>query len=120
MGRPAKCRRICCRPAVALFKPQSTAMQELEEVCLHPDELEAVCLADFEGLYHEEAALRMGVSRQTFGRIVSLARKKIASALLDGKALRVATGDRWFFEVNAADQAGPEPRNDRTAPMLNM
>jgi uncharacterized protein len=63
----------------------------LEEVCLSLDELEAIRLADFEGLYHEEAAGRMKVSRQTLGRILSQARRKVAEALIEGKALKIET-----------------------------
>lgn len=61
----------------------------LETVELAADELEAIRLADFEGLYQEQAAERMGVSRQTFGLIVARAHKKVAEALTQGKAIRV-------------------------------
>lgn len=59
----------------------------LEAVELAVDELEAIRLADFEGLYQEQAAEQMGVSRQTFGLIIARARKKIAEALTHGKAI---------------------------------
>ena len=58
------------------------------------DEFEAVNLADYQGLYHEEAAQRMGISRPTFGRILGSARKKIANALVEGKALQIEAGDK--------------------------
>lgn len=64
-------------------------MSELEEVVLAADELEAVRLADLGGLYQEEAAARMGVSRQTFGNIINRAHRKIAEALVRSKALRI-------------------------------
>ncbi len=67
-------------------------MSELEEVVLTVDELEALRLADLEGHYQDEAAAKMGVSRQTFGRIVSAARRKAAEALVEGKALRIEGG----------------------------
>lgn len=66
-------------------------MFKLEEVFLLLDEMEAMRLADFEGLYHEEAARKMDVSRATFGRILDRARHKVAEALLQGKALRIET-----------------------------
>ena len=66
----------------------------MEEVRLSADELEALRLGDLEGLYHEEAAGKMGVSRQTFGRIIEGARRKVAGALVDGKALRIEGGIR--------------------------
>lgn len=64
-------------------------MRMLESVELAADELEAIRLADFEGLYQEQAAEQMGVSRQTFGLIIGRARKKTADALAHGKAICV-------------------------------
>jgi len=64
----------------------------LKEVNLTLDELEALRLADFDGLYQEEAAAKMNVSRQTFGNIIKSAHKKIAGALLQGKALKIEGG----------------------------
>ena len=71
-------------------------MTELEEVVLTLDELEAVRLADRQGLYQEAAALQMGVSRQTFGNILVSAHRKVAEALLEGKALRIADAPHWL------------------------
>jgi predicted DNA-binding protein (UPF0251 family) len=65
----------------------------LEEVVLTVDECEAIRLADFEGLYQEQAAERMNVSRQTFGRIIESAHKKVAEALIKGKALKIEGGE---------------------------
>jgi predicted DNA-binding protein (UPF0251 family) len=65
----------------------------LEEIVLLMDEFEAIRLADLEGLYQEQAAERMNVSRQTFGRIVEAARRKVAKALSDGLALRIEGGE---------------------------
>jgi predicted DNA-binding protein (UPF0251 family) len=67
-------------------------MSALEEVELTIDELEALRLADLEGLYQEEAAARMEVSRATFARIVETARLKVATALVHGHALRIGGG----------------------------
>lgn len=64
-------------------------MAELEEVGLEADELEALRLADLEDMYHNDAAEKMGVSRQTFGNILKRARKKTADALIGGKAIRL-------------------------------
>ena len=66
-------------------------MTELEEVMLSMDEMEAIRLADYDGLYHQDAAGKMKISRQTFGRIVGSARKKLAECLLKGKALTIET-----------------------------
>jgi len=80
-------------PDVLYFKPAGIPVRELEEVALALDEMEAVRLADLEGLYQEEAAVRMDVSRQTFANILAAARRKIAEALVSGKALRIEGGN---------------------------
>lgn len=66
-------------------------MINLEEVAISLDELESIRLADFEGLYHEEAAEKMNISRPTFGRILGEARRKLAEAVVEGKALKIET-----------------------------
>jgi len=80
---------VNCRPGSVYFKPRGVPMTELEEVSLSMDELEAVRLADHERLYHAEAAKKMDISRQTFGRILIVARRKISECLIHGKALRI-------------------------------
>lgn len=92
MPRPLCCRRIASMPRCGLFRPGGPPRAGREEVVLTVDELEALRLADLEGLYQEQAAGRMGVSRQTFGRIVESARKKVAQTLIEGKALRIEGG----------------------------
>lgn len=87
MARPRCCRQITGLPACRMFVPQGGNDQEA--VVLAADEFEALRLADAEGLYQEEAARRMGVSRQTFGRIVEAARRKVAQALVAGHPLRI-------------------------------
>jgi predicted DNA-binding protein (UPF0251 family) len=64
----------------------------LSEVILTVDEMEAIRLADLDGMYQEQAAERMNVSRQTFGRIIESARRKVAQALTQGQALRIEGG----------------------------
>lgn len=89
MPRPKKLRCVRCNPNAFYFKPRAIPMTELEEVVLNIDEIEALRLADYEGLYHEDAAQKMKVSRQTFGRILREARRKVAESLLKGKALKI-------------------------------
>ncbi len=71
------------------FKPCGIPNKKLEEVILSKDEIEAIRLADFERLYQEDAANEMEISRATFSRILSSARKKIATALILGKAIEI-------------------------------
>lgn len=92
MPRPCFPRRIAFIPGFTYFKPAGIPLRSLAEVSLSPDELEALRLADFEGRYQEAGARKMGVSRQTFGRIVEIARKKVAEALVEGKAIRLEGG----------------------------
>jgi uncharacterized protein len=92
MPRPKQCRRVCLSPDCTYFKPAGVPTSTLEEVVLAVDELEAMRLVDLDGLYYEQAAERMGVSRRTFGRIIDSARKKVAQALIQGMALRIEGG----------------------------
>ncbi len=92
MPRPFKCRRVRFAPDVLTFKPAGIPGYQLEEVILTLDELEALRLADLQGLYQEEAAQKMDVSRQTFGNIIGSAHQKIADALISGKILRIEGG----------------------------
>lgn len=76
-------------PGADYFQPRGTLLTELNEVCLKLDELEALRLADCEGLYHKEAARCMDISRATFGRILDEARHKVAVAIINGNALKI-------------------------------
>ncbi len=93
MVRPRQCRRVNSRPGSKYFKPRGIPLSQLEEVILTLDEFEAMRLADLEGLYQEQAAAKMGVSRQTFGRIVQSAHRKVADAFVKGKAVKIEGGD---------------------------
>ncbi len=93
MSRPKCCRRIGCVPGVSYYKPRGIPLSELEEIHLTLDEFEAIRLADYGELYQEDAARKMDISRQTFGRIIDSAHKKIADTLLHGKALRIEGGE---------------------------
>lgn len=89
MARPPCPRRIRHTPPSDYFKPAGIPLRELREILLAPDEMEAIRLADFEGLYNIDAAVKMGISRQTFDRIVTRGRRKVAEALVLGQALRI-------------------------------
>ncbi len=92
--RPKKCRRIKCKIEADYFKPRGIPLVELQEMELLFDELEAIRLADFLGLYHEEAAKRMDISRATFGRTLENARKKIAESIITGKAIKISKSEK--------------------------
>lgn len=92
MVRPKKDRLVGFNPKINYFKPRGIPVLDLEEVCLTIDELESIRLADLEDMTHESAGSQMGVSRATFGRIVQCARKTLADAIINGKAVRVEGG----------------------------
>ena len=80
--------RLCgCRFRSNAFKPSGVPMSEIEKIILYRDELEALKLCDLDGLTQEEAGKRMRISRGTVQRILAGARKKVASALSECKAL---------------------------------
>jgi predicted DNA-binding protein (UPF0251 family) len=87
MARPLSPRNVVGRPVSSLFKPGG--VPAIGSVRLALDEFEAVRLADLEALEHAQAARRMGISRQTFGRVLASARRKVAQALVLGQALRL-------------------------------
>jgi len=92
MTRPKCARFVDDFPTTTFFKPRGIPLVELEEITLAVDEFEALRLADLDGLYQEDAAARMNVSRATFGRILESAHKKVADALINGKAIKIEGG----------------------------
>jgi len=90
-GRKRKERIIDVDHSGVCFKPCGVKKINLERVVLREDEMEAIRLADYEALYQQECADKMGISRTTFSRIIEGARKKIADALLNTKALNIKT-----------------------------
>ena len=92
MARPTKFRRVEAFPMSDYFIPMGKPKCELEEVLLKIEELEAMRLKDIEDLNQEECAERMQISRQTFQNVIDSARKKIAIALSEGKAIRISGG----------------------------
>lgn len=92
MPRPCCRRRISAEPFRTVFRPAGVPAAGLSEVVLTLDEFEAVRLVDLLGLYQEEAATRMNVSRPTAGRVLERARRKIADALVHGRILRIEGG----------------------------
>lgn len=105
MARPEKLRRIGCTAAEKAFKPIGRPVGTLEVEELRLDELEALRLADLQGLYQEAAAERMGVSRPTFARILARARTAVARALIEDRVLVVGEGP----VVAARDEPFPCP-----------
>ncbi len=89
MTRPRKPRRLGFNPDVYYFKPRGVPLRDLDEVVLERDEVEALKLHDVDGLEQIEAAKKMSISQPTFGRILNMAYKKIARAIIKGMAIRI-------------------------------
>ncbi|MBI1880441.1 MAG: DUF134 domain-containing protein [Chloroflexi bacterium] len=92
MPRPRKWRRLRYEPQPAIFKPVGLPLEALERIILLHEELEALRLADLEGQHQAAAAAQMSVSRSTFQRLVTEARRKVALALVNGAALQIEGG----------------------------
>ena len=92
MPRPRLRRRVWLESNVTYFKPAGVRMIDLEESIMTVDEFEAVRLKDLGGLDEETAAKKMNISQPTFNRLVSSARKKIADAIVNGKAIKIEGG----------------------------
>ncbi|MEW6265252.1 MAG: DUF134 domain-containing protein [Thermodesulfobacteriota bacterium] len=107
MPRPRKCRWIQAQPRVRYYKPQGIPLRFLTEVVLPLEGLEALRLADLEGLDHETAGDLMKISRPTFTRVLAEARSILARALVNGWAIRIEGGNFMM-----ADELGPPPPPD--------
>jgi uncharacterized protein len=101
MPRPRKRRRLARVPRMGIYKPSGIPLDELNRVLLLAEELEALRLSDLEGQTQAEAAGRMGISRSTFQRILTRARRQVALALVEGQALQIEPD---------TDQLNPGPR----------
>lgn len=92
MPRPRRIRRIFFNPRITYFKPAGVRMIDLAETILEKDELEAVRLIDLEQIEQKKVAKQMKISQPTLSRLLASARKKIAGALVDGKAIKIQGG----------------------------
>lgn len=72
-----------------MFGPLRRSPKEM--LAMGEDELEALYLADFRGLYQETCAKELGVSRPTFAKLIKSARRKCAQMLLHGKGIELTS-----------------------------
>lgn len=91
-GRRKKVRYVQRMPRITQFSPRGKPGRP-DEVFLTIDQYEAIKLADLQGFDQSQAAVAMGVSRPTFGRILREARKVMANALINGKVIKIGVGD---------------------------
>jgi len=75
-----------------VYMPADVPLRSLERTRLNHDELEAIYLCDYERLTQEEAGTRMGVSRGTVQRLLTVGRKKVVDAFVTGSAVLIEMG----------------------------
>lgn len=92
-GRPSKCRLIDSPPEYSGFKPRGVRSSSIDKIVLSIDEFEAIRLADYRQLSHEDSASSMNISRPVFTRLLEGARLKVSQALVDGKELVIEGGN---------------------------
>lgn len=107
MARPRRDRKIEFQPNVTYFKPAGIMMVNLKQVTLTFDETEAIRLRDVKGLSQEKAAKKMDISQPTFCRLIDSARKKIAEALIEGKAIKIEGGNYKMMQTFGRGRGGP-------------
>ena len=112
MARPKKCRHVALMPRVRYFKPRGIPLTELTEVYLTIEGAEALRLVDAKGLDLNTAAGEMNVSRHTFGRILTQARRIVAEAITGGMAIRIDGGD---FMIKGKGDQDPVPKKNPLA-----
>jgi predicted DNA-binding protein (UPF0251 family) len=124
MPNNIKLRRVSTLPGVTYFKPAGIPLRSLEEINFSVEEAEAIRLKDMENLAQEQCAGKMNISRTTFQRVLESARKKVADALLNGKAIRIEGGNyeitmhryrcikghEWTIPVEKASRNGTCPQ----------
>lgn len=113
MPRPVRCRRIAFLPGATYFKPAGIPLRFLEEVLLSLEEAEAIRLKDIEDLDQGQAATSMNISRTTYQRVLESARKKVADALLNGKAIKIDGGNFEFQQESPAISDAPDIAHGR-------
>lgn len=106
MARPVKPRLVRESPKADYYKPRGIPLVDLEEVSVTIDEMEALRLVDLEGMYQEDAAREMGVSRQTLQRMLTESRARVVEALVGGKALRIEGGSYILREGSGQYRCG--------------
>ena len=97
MPRPKKCRRVCGLPGCSEFGPTGCGV-EVQPVLMTVEEYEAIRLIDYQGCTQAECSEYMCVARTTAQFIYNSARKKLASALVEGRPLRIEGGSYQLCE----------------------
>ena len=104
-GRRKKLRRVGIIPEYRGFTPDGLASGDAIDMTV--DELEVLRLCDLEGLNQEAVALRMGIARATVAAISSRAHRKVANALVNGRAIVIEGGNIAYSPITTTTAAWP-------------
>lgn len=102
MSRKKRSRKIQVPPVIKGMSVFGVRGRKANEVILHLEEYETIRLLDYQGLTQEQASILMEVSRPTLTRIYEDARRKVATAFVEGRDLLFRGGNfyydnNWFF-----------------------
>ncbi|MBC8389659.1 MAG: DUF134 domain-containing protein [Actinobacteria bacterium] len=92
-ARPILDKIVNTIPLFVYYKPQGVSLDKLDELILTLEEIEAFNLKDRQDLDQIDAAREMGISRSTFQRLLKSARKKVITAIIEGKAIKFEGGN---------------------------
>lgn len=98
MPRRRKLRKVVAPPGFSGYRPYGNKRARSESVALLYEEYEAIKLADYDNMNHQQASILMGVSRATFARIYESARKKIALAFVESREISTSYGNAVMDE----------------------
>ena len=104
-GRREKLRRVGIIPEYRGFTPDGLASGDAIDMTV--DELEVLRLCDLEGLNQEAVAQRMDIARATVAAICSRAHRKVANALVNGRALCIEGGNIVYSPITTTTAAWP-------------
>ncbi len=96
MARPKNSRTVFDPPKFKGYQPHGYYSNEKEPVFLAFEEYTALRLCDYELMTQAQAAHAMNISRPTFTRLYESARRKIAEALAEARAIEMEKGNAWF------------------------
>lgn len=109
-GRREKLRHVGIIPEYRGFTPDGLASGDAIDMTV--DELEVLRLCDLEGLNQEAVAQHMGIARTTVAAICSRAHRKVANALVNGRAIVIEGGNIAYSPITTTTAAWPAKEVD--------
>ena len=121
-ARPVLDKIINTLPLYVYYVPHGVSEDRLEEVSLTLEEFEALNLKDKQELDQVDSAKKMGISQPTFHRLLLSARRTVASAITNGKAIKIQGGTfkqaGLSFPLDLSQIAHPDKSLSRYFPIV--